>query len=119
MTVVTFHRQIVLIIFTLHCGDRRTVLVDINLISLLSQFSSLSETSDYCLFCHNGNKKEEIKLEGENKTVYSRKSQFHVGLDNRPRRHVYVYIIQRADTCLCNFTCSMSWCHLEVTCEFY
>jgi hypothetical protein len=65
MAVVTFYRQIVLIIFTLRCGNRRAVLVDTNLISLLVQFSSLSETSDYCLLYHNGNKKEEIKLEGK------------------------------------------------------
>ena len=65
MTVVTFHRQSVLITSTLRCGNRPTVLVGTNLISLLSQFSSLSETSDYCLLCHNRNKKEGIKLEGE------------------------------------------------------
>ena len=100
MTVVTFHHQTVQIIFTLLCGDSRLVLVDTNLISLLLQVSSLSEASDYCLKCHNGNEKEGIKLEGKNETEYSRKSQFHVGLDSKPRRHVYVCIIQRAGTCL-------------------
>jgi hypothetical protein len=108
MAVFIFHRQMSLIVFTLRRGDRRSVLVDTNLISLLSQFSSLSEASDYCLLCHNGNKKKGIKLEGENETGYSRKSQFHAGLDNKPHRHVYVYIIQRAGTCLCEFTHSTS-----------
>jgi hypothetical protein len=108
MAVVIFHRRVVLIVFTLRRGDRRSVLVDTNLISLLSQFSSLSEASDCCLLCCSGNKRKEIKLEGQNETGYSRKSQLHVGLDNKPRRHVNVYIVQRADTCVCEFTCSTS-----------
>jgi len=108
MIVLTIHRHIVSDNLPLRCADRRLVLVDTNLISLLSQFSSLPEASNYCLFCHNGNKKEGIKLEGKNETGYSRKSQFHVGLDNIPRRHVYVYTIQLEDTCLCDFTYSVS-----------
>jgi hypothetical protein len=48
----------------------------------------------------NGNKNEGMKLEEENEAGFSRKSQFHVGLDNRPCRHVYVCITQCADTCM-------------------
>jgi hypothetical protein len=103
MTAVTFHRQIVLIIFTLRCGDRRAVLVDTNLISLLSQFSSLPEASDYCLLCHNGNKKKRrIKFKRKNETGYSRKSiscryrqqtaQTRLYLHNTTCRHVSVWL---------------------------